>query len=46
LLPGLTDTDFFNKADMQQSKIAKKVIIRCKKSSQDGYDALMVEIIW
>ncbi len=42
LLPGATDTDFFNKADMQQSKIAKEGDLSdAKKVAQDGYDALM-----
>jgi uncharacterized protein len=41
LLPGATDTDFFNKADMQQSKIVKGKLDDAKKVAQDGYDALM-----
>ena len=43
LLPGATDTDFFNKADMQQSKVAKDSgnLEDAKKVAQDGYDALM-----
>jgi short-subunit dehydrogenase len=42
LLPGATDTDFFNKADMQQSKVAKEgKLDDAKKVAQDGYDALM-----
>jgi len=42
LLPGATDTDFFNKADMQQSKVAKEgALSDAKKVAQDGYDALM-----
>ena len=42
LLPGATDTDFYNKADMQQSKIVKdKKLDDAKKVAQDGYDALM-----
>ena len=42
LLPGATDTDFFNKADMQQSKVAKEgQLSDAKKVAQDGYDALM-----
>ncbi|HET6769232.1 MAG TPA: SDR family NAD(P)-dependent oxidoreductase, partial [Chitinophagaceae bacterium] len=42
LLPGATDTDFFNKADMQQSKIVKDgKLDDAKKVAQDGYDALM-----
>jgi short-subunit dehydrogenase len=43
LLPGATDTDFFEKADMERSKIAQD---RSKMSdpadvAKDGYDALM-----
>lgn len=42
LLPGATDTDFFNKADMQQSKIVKEGKLGdAKKVAQIGYDALM-----
>ena len=42
LLPGATDTDFFNKADMQQSKIVKEgKLDDAKKVAQDGYNALM-----
>lgn len=42
LLPGATDTDFFNKADMQQSKIVKDgKLDDAKKVAQDGYTALM-----
>jgi len=42
LLPGATDTDFFNKADMQQSKVAKGGKLEdAKKVAQEGYDALM-----
>ena len=42
LLPGATDTDFFNKADMQQSKIAKEGKLEDAKAvAQVGYDALM-----
>ena len=42
LLPGATDTDFFNKADMQQSKVVKDgKLDDAKKVAQDGYDALM-----
>lgn len=42
LLPGATDTDFYNKADMQQSKIVKEgKLDDAKKVAQDGYDALM-----
>lgn len=42
LLPGATDTDFFNKADMQQSKVVKEgKLDDAKKVAQDGYNALM-----
>ena len=42
LLPGATDTDFFNKADMQQSKVAKEgQLSKAKKVAEDGYNALM-----
>jgi short-subunit dehydrogenase len=42
LLPGATDTDFFNKADMQQSKIVKEGKLEvASKVAQKGYDALM-----
>ena len=42
LLPGATDTDFFNKADMQQSKVVKEgKLDDAKKVAQIGYDALM-----
>ena len=43
LLPGATDTDFFNKADMQQTKVAKESdkLEDAKKVAQDGYNALM-----
>ena len=42
LLPGNTDTDFFNKADMQQSKVVKDgKLDDAKKVAQDGYSALM-----
>ena len=42
LLPGATDTDFFNKADMQQSKVAKEgQLSDAKKVAEDGYNALM-----
>lgn len=42
LLPGATDTDFFNKADMQRSKVAKEGKLEdAKKVAQEGYDALM-----
>jgi short-subunit dehydrogenase len=42
LLPGATDTDFFNKADMQHSKVVKEgKLDDAKKVAQDGYNALM-----
>lgn len=42
LLPGATDTDFFIKADMQQSKLVKEGKLEdAKKVAQGGYDALM-----
>ena len=42
LLPGATDTDFFNKADMEESKIVQEGKLGdAAKVAQDGYDALM-----
>lgn len=43
LLPGATDTDFFNKADMQNSKIVqdKDALSDPADVAKDGYDALM-----
>lgn len=42
LLPGATDTDFFNKAEMQDSKIVKEGKLDDPvKVAQDGYEALM-----
>ncbi len=43
LLPGATDTDFFNKADMNESKIleVKDNLSDPAKVAKDGYDALM-----
>jgi hypothetical protein len=42
LLPGATDTDFFNKAEMQQSKIVKEgKLDDAAKVAEDGYKALM-----
>ncbi|HKC36129.1 MAG TPA: SDR family oxidoreductase [Chitinophagaceae bacterium] len=42
LLPGATDTDFFNKADMQQSKMVKEGKLEDAKTvAKEGYDALM-----
>ena len=44
-LPGATDTDFFNKADMLDSKIVqdKDALSDPKDVAQDGYDALMAD---
>lgn len=43
LLPGATDTDFFNKADMNSSKAVqdKDKLADPAKVAKDGYDALM-----
>lgn len=43
LLPGATDTDFFNKADMNASKIVqdKDNLADAADVAKDGYDALM-----
>ncbi|HEY8397729.1 MAG TPA: SDR family oxidoreductase [Flavihumibacter sp.] len=43
LLPGATDTDFFNKADMEESKIAqdKDKLSDPADVARDGYEALM-----
>lgn len=42
LLPGATDTDFFNKADMNDSKIvAEGKLGDPQKVAEDGYKALM-----
>lgn len=41
LLPGPTDTDFFNKADMQDSKIVQQDMSDPADVAKDGYDALM-----
>lgn len=42
LLPGATDTDFFNKADMLEAKnIKSKELDDPAKVAKDGYDALM-----
>lgn len=43
LLPGVTDTDFFNKADMNKSKIVqdKSNMADPAKVAKDGYEALM-----
>lgn len=41
LQPGATDTDFFNKAEMQESKILDSGLADPAKVAKDGYDALM-----
>jgi len=42
LLPGATDTDFFNKAGMQESKIVQEgQLDDPAKVARDGFDALM-----
>jgi short-subunit dehydrogenase len=41
LQPGATDTDFFNKADMQESKILDTKLSDPVKVAKDGYEALM-----
>jgi len=43
LLPGVTDTDFFNKADMTRSKVVqdKDAMADPKDVARDGYEALM-----
>jgi short-subunit dehydrogenase len=43
LLPGPTDTDFFNKADMNESKILedKENLMSPEEVAMDGYKALM-----
>ena len=42
LLPGATDTDFFNKADMNDAKVVKEgKLDDAEKVAKDGYDALM-----
>ena len=43
LMPGVTDTDFFNKADMQDSKAIqdKEAMADPAEVAKDGYDALM-----
>lgn len=41
LLPGATDTDFFNKADMQDSKILDTKLSKPEDVAKDGYEALM-----
>ncbi len=41
LQPGATDTDFFNKAEMQSSKITDSKLQDPAKVAKDGYEALM-----
>jgi short-subunit dehydrogenase len=42
LLPGATDTDFFNKADMNESKMVQEgKLDDPAKVARDGYEALM-----
>lgn len=42
LLPGATDTDFFNKADMNESKIVQETSLADPADvAKDGYSALM-----
>lgn len=41
LQPGATDTDFFNKAEMQDSKILDSKLSDPAKVAKDGYEALM-----
>jgi uncharacterized protein len=41
LQPGTTDTDFFNKAEMQESKILDTKLSDPAKVAKDGYEALM-----
>lgn len=42
LLPGATDTDFFNKAEMQESKIVQEgKLANAAGVAKDGYEALM-----
>jgi short-subunit dehydrogenase len=41
LQPGATDTDFFNKADMLESKILDTKLSDPVKVAKDGYEALM-----
>ncbi len=43
LQPGATDTDFFNKADMLESKIMDTKLSDPAQVAKDGYEALMKE---
>ncbi|PRD45562.1 SDR family NAD(P)-dependent oxidoreductase [Sphingobacterium haloxyli] len=42
LEPGATDTDFFNKAGMTESKVMDQKLSDPAKVAEDGYNALMV----
>lgn len=42
LLLGATDTDFFNKAEMQNSKVLDGELADPAKVARDGFDALML----
>lgn len=41
LLPGATDTDFFHKANMEDSKMLEQKLSDPAKVARDGYEALM-----
>jgi len=41
LLPGATATDFFNKAEMQDSKVMEQSMSDAAEVAKDGYEALM-----
>src|SRR5690606_2400947 len=41
LLPGPTATDFFNKADMNESKILENPLANPAEVAKDGFDAMM-----
>lgn len=41
LLPGVTDTDFFSKAHMEDSKMLEQTLSDPAKVAKEGYDALM-----
>ncbi len=41
LLPGAVDTDFFHKADMEDSKVMESDMYDPAKVAKDGYEALM-----
>lgn len=41
LLPGATDTDFFHKADMENSKVMDQELAQPAKVAEDGFNALM-----